>query len=875
MTAAAPPLKRQIEETQARPFALAPDFVNIPEALRLRPQWVTWRFVLRDRKWTKIPFDPFGRHASTTDPTTWGTFDEVRASYLRGGSDGIGFVFSGEDGFTGVDLDSCVNPDTGEWTAEAAEILARFDTYSELSPTGTGIKLFLRGDVRSILGDGRSGSKHGNYEAYTAGRYFTLTGKLAGFIPTLEERQDTLAWFVAQFINPKPLKPIPDTNGSYHPPSPHLDDAKIWDAIKRSEKWPVIESLMNGDTKAYGGDDSCADLALCNHLAFWFGPDPSRVEANFNLSKLAERGKWRNRPDYRQRTIAKAVAACTRHYGDNWQHGSADKPGTREPKSVNKTELPLDDTDVANGLAFVSDHGQDVRYLGDCGLWAVYTGKRWEIDRSETQVERRAKATVIRMARKAADRLAEVAKQYAAADGEQSRLKAEMDKAKADLNWGKKSQDMRSIRRTLQAARSETAVYVSRVADVFDIRRDLLNCPNGTIELRAGILREHRREDYLTRLCPIEYDPDASRDAYLAFLSTTFDGRPSVAEYVRDLAGYVLTGEVSDQTLNIFNGDGSNGKSLLVESWGHVLGEGEYAHTAAAELLVSAGRDRHPTELTGLRGARLVICAESGEGGELDESKMKKLTGGDTVAARYMRQDFFTFKPSHKLILLTNNRPRVRGTDHGVWRRIRLVPFAVRFWKDADRELDPSGSYLERFRADPKLGERLRTSAAQGILADMVERAIKFYREGGTLNPPADVTRATSEYRQDQDIIGQFFVTCVREDEGARVKASELYAVFKRWWEAEGYDPKKAPGPRKFGIEAGRKFVRTKASSSTYAVRIIPEGDRDEGRMGVSSDISPRACAHIKSSYLEDVPFSLSPCDDPGEREAISTFGGG
>jgi hypothetical protein len=194
-----------------------------------------------------------------------------------------------------------------------------------------------------------------------------------------------------------------------------------------------------------------------------------------------------------------------------------------------------------------------------------------------------------------------------------------------------------------------------------------------------------------------------------------------------------------------------------------------------------------------------------------------------------MRGDFFQFLPTHKLVLLTNNRPRVKGTDHGVWRRLRLVPFRIRFWKGADRELDPDGDYPERFRADPGLGERLRTTEAEGILADMVTHAGAFYRAGRLLSPPAEVVGATAEYRSDQDVIGQFFAARIREDREGRVKASDLYRAFKGWWEGEGFAANKAPGPTKFGKEAKRKFAWSRPSGFVYHVRLLPEADPEEG----------------------------------------------
>ncbi|MCI0702327.1 MAG: phage/plasmid primase, P4 family [Planctomycetia bacterium] len=499
------------------------------------------------------------------------------------------------------------------------------------------------------------------------------------------------------------------------------------------------------------------------------------------------------------------------------------------------------DTDIANGRRFATDHAANVRYVADWEQWVVFDGRRWEVDRSETRVEALAKETVDRMALEAAALIGVIANEIARTSSdnqeELARLKERDKQARAALKHAKASADMRAIGRMLHAARSEPRLHIARGGEVFDTRPDLLNCPNGTVELRTGALRQHRRADFLTRLCPTRFDPAATRDVYLSFLARVFDSKPAVAKYVRELSGYVITGEVTDQTLHIFNGDGSNGKNVLVDTWKTVLGEGEYAHTAAAELLVGDGWERHPTEKTGLRGARLVICSETGEDGILDETKMKALTGGDTVTARFMRGDFFQFEPTHKLTLLTNNRPRVRGTDHGVWRRLRLVPFSARFWKEADKELDSDGEYPDKFKADPTLGERLRTIEAEAVLVDMVEHAVAFYQCGGTLHPPAEVTGATAEYRLDEDVIGQFIAARVREDRsGVGVKASELYKAFVAWWEEQGHSAKKVPSATRFGKAMKRKFEHSTPHGVVYHVRLLPTSasEGSEGREGCS-----------------------------------------
>ncbi|MBA4067974.1 MAG: hypothetical protein C0501_30580 [Isosphaera sp.] len=506
-----------------------------------------------------------------------------------------------------------------------------------------------------------------------------------------------------------------------------------------------------------------------------------------------------------------------------------DAGGPRNPGVTPAGGEPVfQDTDVSNGRRFVADHGPRVRFVLDWKRWVVYDGRRWVIDPTQALTEHLAKETAERMAREAAGRVKAAADRLAAAppDGPPAdSAKREMKAAAAALAHAKDTQDMRALRRMLDAARSDPAVRVPKGMDVFDARNDLLNCPNGTVELRTGRLRPHDPADFLTRLCPTRYAPDAPRSEYLAFLAKVFDGRPRLAEYARALSGYAASGETCDHSFHVFHGAGANGKSVLTNLWVHVLGVNEYAYCPPAELLVGDDRGRHPTERVGLRGARLVVCSETREDAPLDEAKVKRLTSTDLIDARGMGQDFFFFPPTHKLVLATNHRPRLRGTDHGIRRRLRLVPFAVRFWKDADRQADPAGAFEEAFRADPKLEGRLKADEAEGILADMVGHARLFYAGGTVLDPPAEVVGATNEYLKAEDLIGQFFDALVEDDAGGRVPASELYAAFKQWAVGEGCDERKVPGAKKFGEEARRRFGWSRPRQTCYHVRLAASAD--------------------------------------------------
>jgi putative DNA primase/helicase len=378
----------------------------------------------------------------------------------------------------------------------------------------------------------------------------------------------------------------------------------------------------------------------------------------------------------------------------------------------------------------------------------------------------------------------------------------------------------------LAAARSEPDLLVPSGADLFDAHPHLLNCRNGTVDLRTGEHREHRREDFLTRLCPTRYVPRAPRDGYVRFLHAVFAHREDLVGYVRRHSGYAATGETDDHSFLLLVGGGSNGKGVLTAVWSAALG-GEYAVTAPPDLLAAGGGSRHPTELTVLRGARLAVCSETDEGAALDEARLKRLASDDPVTARGMKKDFFTFRPTHKIIVATNHLPRMRGTDHGLWRRVRVVPFDVRFWKDADRLADPGGAFDPALRADPGLAAKLAADEAEGVLADMVEHAVAYYRGGRELAPPAGVVAATAAYRREQDVTARFLADRVRPDPKGRVPANLLYRAFVDWCAGERIPPGATPGPRAFGQVVRDRYPPVKASSVCYPVRLVGPGGTD------------------------------------------------
>jgi putative DNA primase/helicase len=407
-------------------------------------------------------------------------------------------------------------------------------------------------------------------------------------------------------------------------------------------------------------------------------------------------------------------------------------------------------TDLGNARLLVAWHGGGFRHVHPWGKDLVWDGTRWRQD-DTAQLERWAKETVCRMYREAA------------AEPDEERRKKLVEHAL-------RSEDARRLRAMVALARSEPSVPVLPS----DLDRDpyLLNVANGTLDLRTARLRPHRREDLLTKLCPTAFDPDADCPVFLRAVEGIFAGDRELIRYVQRFCGYALTGDVREHVTPIAHGPGGNGKTLLFSALLDTIGP-DYSGTVPPELLMETRGEQHPTIKAELFGKRLMVAAETGEGQRLNEGRLKALTGGDKVIARRMREDYWEFEPTHKLVLFTNHRPEVRGTDHGIWRRLALWPFCVRFWDSDKGEQGPP-----ELKADKDLPNKLQAERP-GILAWLVAGCLEWQRDG--LGMPEKVKTATAEYRDAQDVLGAFLADCCLAGPDYSCRATPLYEEYCRW----------------------------------------------------------------------------------------------
>ncbi|MDB0529841.1 phage/plasmid primase, P4 family [Ralstonia solanacearum] len=391
------------------------------------------------------------------------------------------------------------------------------------------------------------------------------------------------------------------------------------------------------------------------------------------------------------------------------------------------------DWETEDGLAtaFTRRYGDDWRYCSLWGKWLVWTGVRWNSDQLlyVTHLSR----GICRSAS----------------------LKADTARQKTKLA------SSATIAAVEKIARSDPKHAAT--ADEWDADVWALNTPGGVVDLRTGQLRAHRREDRMTKVttatprgrngegCP----------AWLAFIADITGGNTDLAAYLQRVVGYCLTGVTSEHALFFLYGTGANGKSVFVNVLTTILGD--YAANAPMDTFMEARGDRHPTELAGLRGARLVSSIETEQGRRWNESKVKAITGGDKVSARFMRQDFFDYLPQFKLLIAGNHKPAIRNVDEAMKRRLHLIPFTV--------TVPPE-------RRDGRLTEKL-LKERDGILAWAIEGCLAWQRQ--RLDPPDCVRSATEEYFDEEDAIGDFLDEEAQCHQQARVAVADVFLRWQEW----------------------------------------------------------------------------------------------
>lgn len=703
---------------------------NVPQELQNTPQWVAWHLKnAGEGRLAKVPVDAkTGRPAAVNQPETWSTFP-VALAYAQGSptAQGVGFVFCDADPYTGIDIDDCRDPETGALGVWAQEIIDRLDSYTEVSPSGTGVKIIV---TAALAGEVHRRNK---IEMYSEKRYFTITGEVVQERTEINERQRQVGEVYELAFGGTKQEAV-------RPASPTQSDARlaVVQAIRDEELLELARKARNGEkftslydlgsSNGYKGDSE-ADAGLLMLLAYWTRGDEVRMDRLFRASK-----RMRAKFDRRQSgstwgaiEVKRAIARCTAFYDPDVER--------------------VHRNDTGNADIFRSLVENEYAWVKEWKTWLGWNGVRW-LRAQDTEV-REATRKVIE------ERLARATAQF----------KINEDDAKAEFKWAIASGEASRRGNMERLARD----MLARNSAQFDAQHLLLACTNGVIDLKSGELRSGAREDNITLGVPHAYDPLAKCPRFEKFLREVMLGDEEMVSYLWRVLGYTLTGDTSERAFFILHGVGRNGKSTLIKAIHSVMGE--YLTTARFDTFLkkdynaSSPRD----DVAMLVGARAVVALESDESKMLDAALIKSLSGGDKIVARKLYGENFAFTPTFKLLLVTNHVPKINESSHALWDRLHLIPFAKRF---TENEID--------YDLDGKLA-----AEAPGILARAVAGAVEWLRGG--LAPPAKVVSAGEELHEAMDILAPWIDECIVQVAGARLHRNALFEAYQSWMKAAGH----------------------------------------------------------------------------------------
>jgi len=756
----------------------------------------------------KLPYTPTtGKLAKSNNANTWQTYEQAHAALKRHPDKylAIGRMFTRESTITVIDLDHCVD-EQGNISPWASDLLQRFSSYAEYSPSGHGIHLWISGNIPANIPADIEADGERRIEMYDHGRYFTWTGKqLPGTPDSIEDCQTALTTLYGEVKARRDVFKAEKRKQQ----SPRAPQSKVTQGLPNSSDTPYGLAALQRECDQLARTREGARNQQLNNSAFALG----QLIAGGELS---------------QSTVEHEVKAAALQAGLDEREidgtlGSAIPAGMREPRSAPHDTIalpqtsnqgdggnhssnsattagarrPFNFTDLGNAERFAARYHDRVRWSEVWNTWLVFTGKYWDTDKAG-QVDQLAKATV------------RAIYQEAAAEPDDGKRKAIVKHAVA-------SESNRAVRALLDRAKSELPAVPSE----FNTHLHLINCQNGTLDLRTGQLRAHNPKDLLTRCVTVNYNPQASCDQWRAFIHTIFDGNRDLITFLQQALGMSLSGDISEQCLFICHGGGSNGKTTLLECVRIILGA--YGMAANIETFQTRKNDSARYDVVELYGARFVTASENTIGSRLNEAFVKKATGKEPLRGARKYEGEFEFMPECTLWLAVNHKPVVKDTTKGMWRRVHFIPFSVT---------------IDDQHIDKHLGDKL-AAEAEGIFAWLVQGCISWYQQG-RLNVPAIVRNATQVYKAEMDTVANFLQSeCVlgKEYDAGTKHLQERY----EWWCGQNGEVYKAAELKKGLNERGLHSTRTGVGYVYHGIGLLstendPTGlersDSDEGNEG-------------------------------------------
>lgn len=707
-------------------------YKKLPDILKAEGLFCLWRY----ENTGKVPYQINGNKVSSTQRNSFTDFDT--ACKYHSSYDGIGMgIF---DGFCAVDIDHCVA--NGELSDMAKDIISIMNSYTEYSPSGTGIRIIFK--AQNLSYDKKKyyiNNRNIGLEVYVSGytnKFVTLTGNAVNHCDVCERSGELMSVLEEYMVRPSPQVKKVVAPGSY------LSDESIISKATMSRQGEKFKALWNGKLPE-GKSHSEADQSLCNILAFWCGGDTNQIDRLFRQSGLM-RDKW-ERDDYRSSTLEKAVCSIGEFYSPIQASSPKD-----DFDSIKQSLLQFDvvnspyyrNGDIGSGRLFADVYKGIAQYVPERKKWYVYDNQRWVPDIGALKVMELSKAL--------ADELLKLALS----------ISDEVTRT-AYLKFCQRWQQRKFRETYLKEAQS---VYPLSIED-FDTDKNLFNCKNGTLDLRTMEFREHRAEDKITKLSPVEYVPSAHNERFNRYINEIMSCDTDKAVFLQKVLGYALSGDTKHECMFFLYGATTrNGKGTLMESILKIMGD--YGRAVRPETIAQKqnANSQGPSEdIARLSGIRFANISEPSKGLVLNAAQVKSMTGNDTLNARFLNENSFDFKPQFKLYINANYLPVINDMTLFSSGRIIIIPFERHFTED---EQDKS---LKSEFAKPEV--------QSAILNWLIEGYTLLQKEGLVL--PQAVKRATAAYQNDSDKITQFAEDELVADPNAEERTSDVYERYKIW----------------------------------------------------------------------------------------------
>ena len=558
------------------------------------------------------------------------------------------------------------------------------------------------------------------------------------------------------------------------------DDEIIQLACNKPKTGEKFKSLWNGNWNELYDSASEADSSVIFSLAY-YTKDSQQIDRIFRRSALM-RPKWDQQhgaDTYGATTIAKALSKVIKQYPRRTKRSGVRRSlpsAVGIPKSGIDWEFRSDQTENAMAVEFIDSNRAKLRYVPPWKKWLAWDGKRWKVDVDSSRTTRLAR----RLVRNYWDSLHHVQSE-------------KQQKEWADFcRWANRKTTIENV---VSLARCDARTTIDH--ELLNQNTYFLNLQNGTFDLSTREFRDHRQTDSITQIANVAFDPQAQCPKWRAFIDLIFGNDDEAKRYIQALLGYSCSGDVGEHILPICYGSGANGKSTLWNAIVELLGD--YAMLAPSKLLLGTANE-HDTVIASLYQKRLVAVSEPDEGAKLREARVKELTGDEQITARRMREDYWSFRRTHKFWLSTNHLPQITGTDEGIWRRIKLIPFRV----DLRKVTEPIPDYHKL----------LVDEEGPGILNWLLE-GFQDWRTNGFIEPQS-IINETKSYRGSSDELGRFLLDCCDVSPELVVASATLFDAYRIW----GGDLSQV----RFSKQMQTRFAHSKRTFGPYRNKQVFEG---------------------------------------------------